>query len=87
MKLKKSEVLEKINIAIEKIRPYLQADGGDIVVIDVSDDLIVKVQLTGSCESCPFSKGTLKAGVEEAIRIELPGLKKVIDINSDHDMS
>ena len=87
MKLKKSEVLEKINTAIEKIRPYLQADGGDIVVIDVSDDLIVKVQLTGSCESCPFSKGTLKAGVEEAIRIELPGLKKVIDINSDHDMS
>ena len=87
MKLKKSEILEKINIALEKIRPYLQADGGDIILIDVSDDLVVKVQLTGSCESCPFSKGTLKAGVEEAIKKELPDVKRVIDINSDQDIS
>jgi Fe-S cluster biogenesis protein NfuA len=87
MKLNKPKILEKINIALDKIRPYLQADGGDIVLIDVSDDLIVKVQLTGSCESCPFSMGTLKAGVEESIRRELPEVKEVIEINSDFNRS
>ncbi len=67
--------------ALEKIRPYLQADGGDITLLDISDDLVVKVELTGACQGCPFSLHTLKAGVEEAIRKELPEVKQVIAID------
>ncbi len=78
----KSEVLEKINTALDNIRPYLQADGGDIILRDVTDDLVITVELTGACDSCPFSTYTMKAGVEESLRKVLPNLKKVIAINN-----
>ena len=71
----------KVLKAIEKIRPYLQADGGDLNLIEISDELVVKVEMTGSCQGCPFSLHTLKAGIEEAIRKELPEVKEVIAIN------
>ncbi len=78
----KAEVLEKVNRALEKIRPYLQADGGDIVLRGVSDDMVVTVELTGACDRCPFSAYTLKAGVEESIRKILPELREVVAINN-----
>ena len=73
-------IAEKVNKAIEVIRPYLQADGGDIVLKEITDDLVVKVQLTGACNGCPFSLQTLKSGVEQAIRKELPEIKDVIAV-------
>ena len=76
--MEKSNILEKINLALEKIRPYLNADGGDVSLVDVSDDLVVKVRFSGACDGCPYSVMTLKAGVEEAIRKELPEVKEVI---------
>ena len=63
-----------------KIRPFLQRDGGDIQLIDVTDDGIVKVQLTGACQGCPMSQMTLKQGVERALMKEVPGVKEVQSI-------
>lgn len=77
----KTDIVKKINKAIESIRPYLNADGGDISLVDVSDDLIVKVKLLGACNGCPFSIQTLKAGVEQAIKKELPDVKEIIAVD------
>lgn len=77
----KSEKEMKVLKALEKIRPYLNADGGDIKLIELTDDLVVKVQMTGACDGCPFSMYTLKAGVEEAIKKEFPDVKEVVTVN------
>jgi len=77
----KSVVEQKVNAAIENIRPYLISDGGDISIIDISDDYRVQVKLHGACNGCPFSFQTLKAGVEQAIRKELPELKELVAID------
>lgn len=68
-------ILEKINKGIEAIRPYLQADGGNVELVEITSDNVVKVRLLGACEGCPFSLMTLKAGIEQAIRKEWPDLK------------
>jgi Fe-S cluster biogenesis protein NfuA len=71
-------VKERVVKALERVRPYLQSDGGDIELLEVTDDLSVKVRLTGACHGCPFSLQTLKAGVEQAIMKEVPEIKRVI---------
>jgi Fe-S cluster biogenesis protein NfuA len=71
---------ERVEKALEDIRPYLQADGGDVELIDVSSNGIVKVRLTGACGSCPMSKMTLKNGVERAIKSKVIEVKKVISV-------
>ena len=78
--LNKSEIHEKVNAAIESIRPYLKSDGGDIIIEEITDDLVVKVKLIGACGNCPFSLHTLKAGVEMTIRKEIPEIKEVIAV-------
>jgi Fe-S cluster biogenesis protein NfuA len=67
------ELVEK---ALEKIRPSLQADGGNIELVDVTDG-VVKVKLTGACGSCPMSQMTLKMGVEKALKQQIPEVKRV----------
>ena len=79
-KLASQHVVKKVNKAIESIRPYLVADGGDVKLIEVTSDLVVKVKLTGACQGCPFSVQTLKSGIEHAIRRELPGMKELISV-------
>ena len=71
-------IKERVMKALDRVRPYLQSDGGDIDLLDVSDDMIVKVRLTGACKGCPYSMQTLKAGVEQAIMKEVPEIKRVI---------
>ncbi len=71
---------QQVQQALEKIRPFLQRDGGDIQLIDVTEDGIVKVQLTGACHGCPMSQMTLKQGVERALMKEVPGVKEVQSI-------
>lgn len=71
-------IKEKVVKALNRVRPYLQNDGGDIDLIEVTEDLTVKVRLTGACHGCPFAMQTLKAGVEQAIMQEVPEIKKVI---------
>jgi len=79
-KLVNEKIYEKVRHAIEMVRPYLIADGGDVELVDVSDQLVVKVKLTGACEGCPFSVQTLKAGIEQAIRNEVPELKELVSV-------
>ena len=68
----KERLLIKVKTSLEKIRPYLQADGGDIELIGLTDDYKVEVKLTGACAGCPFSVQTLKGGVEQALIKEVP---------------
>ncbi|OFY58989.1 MAG: hypothetical protein A2Y87_09925 [Bacteroidetes bacterium RBG_13_46_8] len=75
--LKKKDLLQKISSAIETVRPYLKADGGDVELVDITDDLVVKVRLTGACDGCPFSMMTLRAGIEQAIRRNVPEIKEL----------
>jgi Fe-S cluster biogenesis protein NfuA len=69
---------EKVEAAINKVRPALQADGGNVELVDVSPDGIVKVKLTGACGSCPMSQMTLKMGIERVIKQEVPEVKEVV---------
>jgi Fe-S cluster biogenesis protein NfuA len=71
---------EQVQKAIDLIRPGLQADGGDVELIDVSADGIVKVKLTGACQGCPMSQMTLKMGIEKIIKNQLPDIKEVIAV-------
>jgi len=77
----KTRIVDKINQVLDKLRPYLEADGGGITLEEVTDDLIVKVKLHGACEGCPFSYQTLKAGVEQALRKEVPEIKDLVSVN------
>ena len=69
---------EKVEAALNKIRPSLQADGGDVELIEVTSDGVVKVRLTGACRGCPLSEMTLKAGVEKIIKQEVPEVREVV---------
>ncbi|MGI1690978.1 NifU family protein [Thermoanaerobacter uzonensis] len=71
---------EKVEEILELLRPSLQADGGDVELIDVTDDGIVKVRLTGACGGCPFATLTLKEGIERAIKEEIPEVREVIAV-------
>jgi len=77
----KEALTVKVKNIIEQIRPYLQADGGDISFVELTEDNVVNVELQGSCGSCPFSRMTLKNGVEEAVKKALPEIKSVEAIN------
>lgn len=68
---------EKVQSALDKIRPTLQKDGGDVVLVDVSKDGVVTVQLTGACKGCPMSQMTLKNGIEKFLKAEVPEVKSV----------
>lgn len=71
---------EKIESALNKIKPSLQADGGDVELVEVTDNGIVKLRLTGACGSCPMSQMTLKMGIERVIKTEVPEVKEVVAV-------
>ena len=72
----KEEVLK----VLEQIRPTLQADGGDVELVDITEDGIVKVRLKGACGSCPMSTMTLKMGIERAMLEQIPAVKEVVQV-------
>ncbi|HBS87516.1 MAG: hypothetical protein A2W91_00380 [Bacteroidetes bacterium GWF2_38_335] len=78
--MKNEATLQKIRETLEMIRPYLQADGGDISLVDVTDDMVVKVKLLGACGCCPHSIQTLKSGVEQTLKREIPEVKEVVAV-------
>lgn len=71
---------EKVQEVLELVRPALQADGGDVELVDVTDDGIVSVRLTGACGSCPMSTMTLKMGIERTLRDKIPEVKEVVQV-------
>ena len=68
---------DKVQKVLEAVRPFLQADGGDVELVEVTEDGIVKVRLTGACGSCPMSTYTLKMGIEKKLKKEIPEVKAV----------
>lgn len=74
-------LLAKVEKALDTIRPYLNADGGNVKILEITDEMVVKLELLGACGSCPMSTMTLKAGVEEAIIRAVPEITGVEAIN------
>jgi len=77
----KEQLINDINIALNDIRPHLEVDGGNIEVVDLTDDLEVKIKWIGNCEFCSMSAMTMKAGVEQTIRSKVPSITGVIAVN------
>ena len=80
--IKNKEAIQKIKKSLQEIRPFLEADGGDINFIELTNDWVVKVELTGACSSCSVSMMTLKNGVEVAVKNAVPQVKEVIEVSS-----
>jgi Fe-S cluster biogenesis protein NfuA len=76
-------LVERIDKALDTIRPFLKNDGGDVQIAEVTPDMVVKVVLLGACGSCPFSLMTLKNGIELAIKRDVPEIREVIAIQDD----
>lgn len=69
---------EKIEKALDKVRPMLAADGGSVELVDVTEDGVVKLKLTGACGCCPMSQMTLKMGIEKILKQDIPEIKEVV---------
>ncbi|OAG27887.1 NifU family protein [Thermodesulfatator autotrophicus] len=71
---------EEVEKALQKVRPMLQADGGDVELVEVTEDGIVKLRLQGACKGCPMSTYTLKMGIERFLKKEVPEVKAVEEV-------
>ena len=71
---------EKVEAALNKIRPMLQADGGDVELVEVGEDGLVKVRLQGACAGCPMSQMTIKNGVEKILKEQVPEVSSVVAV-------
>ncbi len=80
MQEENTRLIDQVETALDSIRPYLVADGGDVKILDIENN-IVKLELLGACGSCPMSTMTLKAGVEEAIKRAVPEIEGIEAIN------
>ncbi len=76
-----TDLLKRIEASLDTMRPYLQDDGGNVEVVDITDEMIVHVKLIGACSTCPQSFMTMKAGIEEAVKRAVPEVKGVVAIN------
>lgn len=76
-----NQLYEAVESALGSIRPYLEADGGDVKVLEITEDRVVRLELLGACGSCPMSAMTFRAGIEEAIRREVPQVRGVEAVN------
>ncbi|GAA4387172.1 NifU family protein [Hymenobacter koreensis] len=74
-------LLPRIEVALDGIRPYLKADGGDVRVLGITDDMVLRLELLGACGTCPMSPMTLKAGVEESVKKAVPEIRSVEAVN------
>ena len=75
------DLIERVNKAIDTVRPYLHADGGDVRIVEITADNIVKLELTGTCSNCSMSTMTMKAGIEEAVKRAVPEIVSVEAVN------
>ena len=77
----KKELLEKVDLALNSVRPHLAVDGGNVEVLDITDEMIVQIKWMGNCQGCSMSDMTLRAGIEEAIKNKIPEINGVIALN------
>lgn len=77
----RARLLQRVDQALDGIRPHLAVDGGDVEVVDVTEDLRVKIRWVGNCESCSMSAMTLRAGLEQAIKGAVPEIVEVVPVN------
>ena len=75
------DLIDRVNKAIDTVRPYLHADGGDVRIVEITADNIVKLELTGTCSNCSMSTMTMKAGIEEAVKRAVPEIVSVEAVN------
>ena len=75
------ELVKKVEASLDSIRPYLKADGGDVQIKEISDDNVVKLEFVGACGNCSMSTMTFKAGVEAAIKRDVPEIKSIEVVN------
>lgn len=76
------ELIQSVEKALDTLRPYLMADGGSVRLKDITDDMVVELELLGACGTCPMSTMTLRAGIEQAIMRTVPQISRVEAINS-----
>lgn len=81
--MEKSQLIERIESALDDVRPHLAVDGGNVEVVDVTDDNIVQIKWLGACEGCSMSIMTMRAGIEHAIRSKLPEIMGVVAVNGN----
>lgn len=77
------DILQRVEASLDTMRPYLKDDGGNVEVVEITDEMIVRVKLVGACSSCPQSYMTMKAGIEEAVKRSVPEIKSVVAINAE----
>ena len=77
-------LIARIENTLDSLRPYLQADSGNVSLVEVTEDMIVRLELLGACSSCSMSMMTLKAGIEQSLLKAIPEIKGVVAINTNH---
>jgi Fe-S cluster biogenesis protein NfuA len=73
---------QRVELALDTIRPYLEADGGNVEVVEITEDQTLKLQLKGACRTCNMSHMTMRSGIEETIRRAVPEIKQIISLNN-----
>ena len=79
--LEKETLIQRVDTALDTIRPHLKVDGGDVEVVDITDDLTVQVKWLGNCQNCSMSIMTMKAGLEMTVKAQIPEIKGIVAIN------
>ena len=77
----RQQLFQRIDSALDDVRPHLAVDGGDVELVEVTDDNLVKIKWLGNCESCNMSVMTMRAGIEQAIRLKVPEIAGVVAVN------
>ncbi len=81
----KEEILKRVEMSLDTMRPYLKNDGGNVEIVELTDNMGLKLRLLGTCETCPQSIFTMKAGIEEAVLKSVPEIKSVEAVNLTHN--
>ncbi len=83
MSINKKDIEEKVLVAMDQLRPFLHADGGDMELVEITDEAVVVVRLLGACSDCSMSMMTLKAGLEESVKKAAPEVKSVVALTPE----
>lgn len=81
-KLDARSLSDRVEAALDQLRPYLMADGGSVRLLDITDEMVVELELLGACGTCPMSSMTLRAGIEQALRRSVPEISRVEAVNA-----